>query len=60
MKDKAHFSTMAYGSSLELLNQLTLSLDLEFFNESNYQQTRTLIEEVTNKLNGLRNSQLNE
>jgi four helix bundle protein len=53
MKDKAHFSTMAYGSSLELLNQLILSLD------SLYTTSRALIGEVTNKLNSLRNSQLN-
>ncbi len=59
MKDKAHFSTMAYGSSLELLNQLILSLDLEFIDESHYTTSRALIEEVTNKLNSLRNSQLN-
>jgi four helix bundle protein len=60
MKDKAHFTTMAYGSSLELLNQLILSLDLGLINEDKYLELRTLIEEVTNKLNSLRNSQLNQ
>jgi len=60
MKDKAHFSTMSYSSSLELLNQLILSLDLEFINQDEYREVRTLIEEVTNKLNSLRNSQLNQ
>ena len=59
MKDKAHFSTMAYGSALELLNQLILSLDLEFINQNEYLEVRIQIEEVTNKLNSLRNSQLN-
>ena len=59
MKDKAHFTLMSYGSALELLNQLILSLDLEFVDEQKYHDTRSQIEEVTNKLNGLRNSQIN-
>lgn len=59
MKDKAHCTTMSYGSALELLNQLILSLDLEFVDKQQYYETRSQIEEVTNKLNGLRNSQIN-
>ena len=58
MKDKSHFTTMSYGSTLELLNQLILSLDLEFLGEQKYYETRAQIEEVTNKLNSLRNSQI--
>ena len=60
MKDKAHYTTMAYSSALELLNQLILSLDLGFIYENKYLELRILIEEVTNKLNSLRNSQLNQ
>ena len=59
MKDKSHFTTMSYGSALELLNQLILSLDLEFVNDQEYSETRSQIEGVTNKLNSLRNSQIN-
>jgi len=58
MKDKAHFSTMAYGSALELLNQLILSHDLLFIEESLYIEIRGHIQEITNMLNSLRNSQL--
>ena len=58
MKDKSHFTTMSYGSALELLNQLILSLDLEFIDNRQYDETRLQIEQVTNKLNSLRNSQL--
>ncbi len=58
MKDKSYFTTMSYGSALELLNQLILSLDLEFLDEQKYYEIRAQIEEVTNKLNSLRNSQI--
>lgn len=58
LKDKAHFTTMSYGSALELLNQLILSIDLQFVDEQQYLETRSQIEEVTNKLNSLRNSQV--
>ena len=59
MKDKSHFTTMSYGSAIELLNQLILSFDLEFIDQHQYNQTRLQVEEITNKLNSLRNSQLN-
>jgi four helix bundle protein len=35
-KDKAHFTTMAYSSTIELLNQLILSRNLNFLSEENY------------------------
>lgn len=33
MKDKARFSEIAFGSALELLNQLILSFDFEYIKE---------------------------
>lgn len=60
MKDKSHFTTMSYGSAIELLNQSILSFDLEFIDQHQYNQIRLQVEEITNKLNSLRNSQLNE
>ena len=54
-KDKAHFMTMAYSSTLELLNQLIISKELEFISEENYNNIRFEVESVTNKINALRN-----
>ena len=39
-KDKARFSEIAYGSSLELLNQIILSKDFEYIDENEYIQIR--------------------
>ena len=58
-KDKARFTEIAYGSLMEILNQLILSLDLDFLSQKEYELIRTKIEEIGNMLNGLRNSQLN-
>lgn len=35
MKDKARFSKIAFGSALELLNQVILSFDFEYIEEKN-------------------------
>ncbi|WP_405575875.1 four helix bundle protein [Winogradskyella sp. Asnod2-B02-A] len=57
-KDKAHFTTMAFSSLMEVLNQLIISKELELLNEFDYQKIRKEIEKISNKLNSLRNSQL--
>jgi four helix bundle protein len=54
-KDKAHFINMAYGSSLELLNQCVITKELGFLSEENYKNIRLEVESITNKLNALRN-----
>lgn len=54
-KDKAHFMTIAYSSTLELLNQVILSKELNFISDENYQNIRTDIASITNKINALRN-----
>ncbi|WP_147676792.1 four helix bundle protein [Algibacter pacificus] len=58
-KDKAHFSTIAYSSLMEVLNQIIISKELGFIKVSDYQVLRTEIEKIANKLNALRKSQLN-
>ena len=58
-KDKAHFSTIAFSSLMEVLNQIIISYELNFIEEKEYQGIRTNIEKVANKLNALRKSQLN-
>ena len=59
-KDKAHFISMSYSSTMEVLNQLILSYELEYISESNYLNCRNQINSITNKLNSLRNYILKE
>ncbi|WP_225036951.1 four helix bundle protein [Winogradskyella sp. SM1960] len=54
-KDKAHFMTMAYSSTLELLNQAIISKELIFISDENYKNIRLDVESITNKINALRN-----
>lgn len=57
-KDKAHFTTIAYSSTMEILNQLIISKELKFINEKSYLETREQIYKISNMLNALRKSQL--
>jgi four helix bundle protein len=56
LKDYSHFLQLAYGSLMELLNQLIIAQELGYLYETKYFEIRTLVEEVSNKLNSLRNS----
>ena len=56
-KDQAHFTTMAYSSLLELINQLIISVDLSFLSKTDYDKTRTNIDQIARQLNSLRNYQ---
>lgn len=56
-KDKAHFTTMAFSSSVEVLNQLIICCELGYLSKSDYQSFRSNLESITNKLNALRNYQ---
>lgn len=57
-KDQAHFYQISYSSLMELLSQLIVSLDLEFISNENYKNTRLLIQNISMKLNSLRNNAL--
>ena len=57
-RDKAHFSTIAFGSAVEVLNQLIISFELKFISENEYLDLRQSLESITNKLNSLRNYQI--
>ena len=59
-KDQAHFSQISYSSLLEVLNQVILSNDLGFLNDSKLLEGRELIESLTRKIGGLRNYQINK
>ena len=59
-KDKSHFMTLSYGSTMELLNQLIISNELDFITEEDYLSHRKRIESITNKSKALRNHFLKE
>jgi four helix bundle protein len=57
-KEQARFTEISYGSLMEVLNLLILSVDLGYVSESYVLSARDLIEEIGNKLNALRETQL--
>ena len=59
LKDQAHFSTVAYSSAIELLNDLIITNDLKFLSKEHYEQGRELIETQTKLISGLRRYQEN-
>lgn len=59
-KDKAHFSTIAFGSAVEVLNQLIISFELNFISETDYLELRKILESITNKINSHRNYQIEQ
>lgn len=58
-KDKAHFTTMSYSSLMEVLNQIIIAKELSFVKEDDYLKIREHVGKISNKLNALRKSQLN-
>jgi len=57
-KDKAHFSTLAFSSLMEVLNQLIIANDLGYLENEKLLELRKFINELGNKLNALKKSQL--
>lgn len=57
-KDKAHFTTMAFSSLMEVLNQLIIAKELNFISEEKYEKLRIEIGKISRMLNALRKSQL--
>ena len=58
-KDKAHFTTLAYSSLMEVLNHLILSKNLAFIDDNDYEKLRNRIYKISNMLNALKKAQLN-
>ena len=56
-KDMAYFTTLAYSSLMEVMNQLIISYELAYLPEREYLEFRSTIEEIGRMLNALRNSQ---
>ena len=59
-KDKARFTEIAFGSGLELLNQLIIALDLNYIEESKYLEIRIKLQEVTFLLDAFQKAQLKQ
>lgn len=57
-KEQARFSEISFGSLLEVLNLLIAAVDLDYITEATLAENRPLIEEIGNKLNALRESQV--
>jgi len=56
-KDSARFTEISFSSLIETLNQLIISVDLDFLTIEELDQIRPKIEELTNKLNAYYNAQ---
>jgi four helix bundle protein len=52
-KGQARFYEIAFGSSIEVINQLIISKELKLIDEMNYMEMRNDLELITAKLNKL-------
>ena len=51
---------MAFSSAVEVLNQIIIAHELGFIDLTAYKNLRNQMESITNKLNALRNYQINK
>ncbi len=58
LKDQVRFTEIAYGSALETYCQLIVSMDLGFLDEKDFESIKSLLNDITMKLSGLKNSQV--
>ena len=58
MKDQGHFSQLAFSSLMEVACQLTLASDLGYLTQYDLPNIKNDISTLANKINALRNSQL--
>ena len=56
-KDQARFSEIAFGSLIELLNQLIIAHKLNYISEETLHLIRIETEKISRQLNALKNSQ---
>jgi four helix bundle protein len=59
-KDQAYFTTIAYGSLMELLNQAIIANDLEYVSEKQLASIREKVQPLSFKLSNLKKSQLSQ
>jgi len=58
LKEQVRFTEISYGSAMEVYCQLTIALDLNYINETEFQEMNTKIKTITKQLNALKNSQV--
>lgn len=58
LKDQARFSEIAFGSLLEILNQILIAHKLNYINNEDLIVIRLEIENISRQLNGLKSSQI--
>ena len=51
--DQAHFTNVAFSSSLETIDHLNTSIDMNYITQEVYEGLRIKIDEINNKLNAL-------
>ncbi|HJS53614.1 MAG TPA: four helix bundle protein [Chitinophagaceae bacterium] len=59
-KDKAHFTTIAFSSLMEVFNHLIIAVDLGYLNNENLIKYRKQIQTLSVKLSNLKASQLKQ
>ena len=59
-KDKAHFTTIAYSSLMELFNHLMIATDLKYITENDLVNFREQIKNLAVKLSNLKSVQLRQ
>jgi len=59
-KDKAHFTTVAFSSLMEVFNQLIISVDLRYLSGESLIQYRKQVQTLSVKLSNLKASQLKQ
>ncbi len=57
-KEQCRFTEIAFGSLMEVLSQIIISVDLGYCDKESIENIRALIEEIGNKLNKLSSTQL--
>ena len=58
LKEQCRFTEVAYGSLMEIYCQLIIAKDMNYINEEQLKTVKQDINQISNKLNALRNSQL--
>ena len=53
IKDRGHFYMISYSSLMEVLNLIIISYEIQYISESDYEQLRLKINEISNKINAL-------
>ncbi len=56
LKEQIHFLEIAYGSLMEVYNQLLIAVELAYINEENLRTIKPTIDAVAKMINGLSNT----